>query len=65
MVEYVPTLTEWKVTAGIWAFGLMVLTVAVAVKVALPVLSGQFADSPAEHAQAGHGDAAPESRQAA
>ena len=63
VVEYVPTLTEWKVTAGIWAFGLMVLTVAV--KVALPVLSGQFADSRAEHAQAGHGDAAPESRQAA
>ena len=63
MVEYVPTLTEWKVTAGIWAFGLMVLTVAV--KVALPVRSGQFADSRAEQAQAGHGAAAPESKQAA
>jgi molybdopterin-containing oxidoreductase family membrane subunit len=41
LVEYVPTVTEWKITAGIWAFGLMVLTVAV--KVALPVLSGQLA----------------------
>lgn len=40
LVEYVPTLTEWKITAGIWAFGLMLLTVAV--KVALPVLSGQL-----------------------
>lgn len=34
IVEYVPTLVEWKVTAGIWALGLMVLTVAL--KVALP-----------------------------
>jgi molybdopterin-containing oxidoreductase family membrane subunit len=41
MVEYAPTLTEWKITAGIWAFGLMLLTVAV--KVALPVLSGHYA----------------------
>jgi molybdopterin-containing oxidoreductase family membrane subunit len=35
----VPTLAEWKITAGIWAFGLMVLTVAL--KVALPVLTGE------------------------
>jgi hypothetical protein len=41
----------------------MVLTVAV--KVALPVLSGQLAASHAEHGQARHGDAAPESKQAA
>jgi len=34
VVEYSPSLTEWKVTAGIWAFGLMILTVAL--KVALP-----------------------------
>jgi Ni/Fe-hydrogenase subunit HybB-like protein len=39
LVEYVPTLAEWKITAGIWAFGLMVLTVAL--KVALPVLTGE------------------------
>ena len=40
IVECVPTLTEWKVTGGIWAFGFMLLTVAV--KVALPVLSGEL-----------------------
>jgi molybdopterin-containing oxidoreductase family membrane subunit len=39
-VEYAPSLTEWKITAGIWALGLMVLTVAV--KVSLPVLSGRL-----------------------
>ncbi|QDU82335.1 Polysulfide reductase, NrfD [Polystyrenella longa] len=27
IVEYTPSLVEWKVSAGIWAFGLMVLTV--------------------------------------
>lgn len=27
IVEYTPSVTEWKVSAGIWAFGLMVLTV--------------------------------------
>ena len=47
VVEYVPPLTEWKVTAGSWSFGLMVLTVAV--KVTLPVLIGQLAASHAEH----------------
>jgi molybdopterin-containing oxidoreductase family membrane subunit len=36
LVEYSPSLAEWKITAGIWAFGLMVLTVAL--KVTLPVL---------------------------
>lgn len=48
VVEYVPSLTEWKITAGIWAFGLMVLTVAI--KVSLPVLSGRMTvdmDAPA------------------
>lgn len=63
VVEYVPTLTEWKITAGIWAVGLMVLTVAV--KVALPVLSGQLSAHPPAHG--GEGSAAPEAdaRQAA
>lgn len=28
IVEYTPSLTEWKVTAGIWAFGLGLITVA-------------------------------------
>jgi molybdopterin-containing oxidoreductase family membrane subunit len=40
VVEYAPSLTEWKITSGIWAFGLMVLTVAI--KVSLPVLSGRL-----------------------
>ena len=40
LVEYTPSLTEWKVTAGIWAFGFAVLTVGL--KVALPVLSGNL-----------------------
>ncbi len=39
IVEYQPSLSEWKVTAGVWALGAMVLTVAV--KVALPVLRGE------------------------
>jgi molybdopterin-containing oxidoreductase family membrane subunit len=40
MVEYTPTLLEWKVSAGIWALGLMVLTVAL--KVGLSVWSGRL-----------------------
>lgn len=39
VVEYVPSLTEWRVTAGVWAFGLMIYTIAL--KVALPILSGE------------------------
>lgn len=27
IVEYTPSLVEWKVTAGIWAFGFLILTV--------------------------------------
>ncbi len=41
-----------KITAGIWAFGLMVLTVAV--KVCLPVLKGELSQeslAPAEPAR--------------
>lgn len=26
IVEYIPSIVEWKVTVGIWAFGLMILT---------------------------------------
>jgi Ni/Fe-hydrogenase subunit HybB-like protein len=43
-VEYAPSLTEWKVTAGVWALGLGVLTVAL--KIALPVLSGRVRFQP-------------------
>lgn len=35
VVEYAPSLTEWKVTAGIWALGLLVLTVMLKVTVAV------------------------------
>jgi Ni/Fe-hydrogenase subunit HybB-like protein len=38
MVEYVPSLTEWKVTAGVWALGLMVYTVAL--RIAIAVFTG-------------------------
>jgi Ni/Fe-hydrogenase subunit HybB-like protein len=38
LVEYSPSLTEWKVTVGVWAAGLLVFTAAL--KVAAPVLSG-------------------------
>ncbi|MFG0316565.1 MAG: sulfate reduction electron transfer complex DsrMKJOP subunit DsrP [Planctomycetota bacterium JB042] len=44
VVEYVPSVVEWKVTAGIWAFGLMVFTVAL--KVAIPIFSGEERLSP-------------------
>jgi molybdopterin-containing oxidoreductase family membrane subunit len=37
IVPYTPSTTEWQVTAGIWAFGLMVLTIAL--KVGLPAMS--------------------------
>lgn len=39
MVTYQPSATEWKVTVGIWAAGLMALTLAL--KLALPVLTGE------------------------
>lgn len=35
VVEYAPSLTEWKVTAGIWAFGLLLLTGMLKVTVAV------------------------------
>jgi molybdopterin-containing oxidoreductase family membrane subunit len=35
VVEYSPSLTEWKVTAGIWAFGLLLLTAMLKVTVAV------------------------------
>ncbi len=56
IVEYTPSLTEWKVTAGIWAFGLMVLTVGL--KLALPVLKGELQQS--RLAQRESGDAGAE-----
>jgi len=39
MVEYAPSLTEWKLTAGVWAVGLGVFTISV--KIAAQILTGQ------------------------
>lgn len=43
LVEYRPSLLEWQVTAGVWAAGLLVFSAAL--KVGLPVLRGQLAES--------------------
>jgi molybdopterin-containing oxidoreductase family membrane subunit len=45
VVEYAPSLTEWKVTAGIWAFGLMIFTVGL--KLAVAVFTDELHDTPA------------------
>ena len=39
MVEYTPSLAEWQITAGIWAFGLMIYTIAL--KIAIPIYRGE------------------------
>ena len=39
VVEYSPSLTEWKITAGIWALGLLLLTAML--KVAVSVFSSE------------------------
>ena len=46
VVEYVPSMLEWKVSVGVWAFGLMVFTIAI--KAALPTLR-QPVPSEAQH----------------
>ncbi len=45
IVEYVPSLTEWKLTAGIWAFGLGLYTIAV--KITIHMLTGRSRLGPA------------------
>lgn len=40
IVEYLPTLIEWKISGGIWAFGLIVYTILL--KIALLIFTGQF-----------------------
>lgn len=47
IVEYSPSITEWKITAGVWALGLLIFTAAL--KVAIPVLSGRIHDT--DHGQ--------------
>ncbi|MBA4192803.1 MAG: polysulfide reductase [Planctomycetaceae bacterium] len=44
VVEYTPSLTEWKITAGIWAFGLLILTAML--KVAVAVFTDEMAHPP-------------------
>ena len=39
LVEYQPSMAEWKITVGIWALGLMVLTLAL--RIAIPILTDQ------------------------
>jgi molybdopterin-containing oxidoreductase family membrane subunit len=50
VVGYVPTLTEWRVTAGIWALGALVLTAGL--KVVLTVLEGSFETGPNKGSEA-------------
>lgn len=40
IVEYMPSLTEWQITVGIWALGMLVYTIAL--KVAIPVFKGDM-----------------------
>ncbi|MEN8150919.1 MAG: sulfate reduction electron transfer complex DsrMKJOP subunit DsrP [Planctomycetota bacterium] len=40
IVEYLPSLVEWRIVAGIWAGGLLILTVAI--KISLPILEGRY-----------------------
>jgi Ni/Fe-hydrogenase subunit HybB-like protein len=40
LVEYSPSLVEWKITVGIWSFGFLVLVLAL--KLARPVLIGEL-----------------------
>lgn len=54
LVEYLPTITEWKITAGVYAFGLMVITVGI--KLALPILTGELS---AKSARASAGTSPP------
>nr|WP_052293072.1 NrfD/PsrC family molybdoenzyme membrane anchor subunit [Coraliomargarita akajimensis] len=39
IVEYLPNSLEWRVSAGIWAAGLMIYTLAI--RVAMPIFSGE------------------------
>jgi molybdopterin-containing oxidoreductase family membrane subunit len=36
IVEYFPSLMEWQITAGVWGWGLLILTIML--KIALPIL---------------------------
>jgi molybdopterin-containing oxidoreductase family membrane subunit len=51
LVEYVPSLTEWKLTVGIWAMGIGIFTVAV--KIATHMLTGRSGLGPAAPSRGG------------
>lgn len=42
VVEYLPSVAEWKIMAGIWAFGLMVFTIAVKIATGVFTAPGRF-----------------------
>ncbi len=42
IVEYSPSLVEWKVSAGVWAFGLMVYTIGLKAAAGVFVQSGEL-----------------------
>ncbi|MCA9184446.1 MAG: NrfD/PsrC family molybdoenzyme membrane anchor subunit [Pirellulaceae bacterium] len=44
LVEYLPSLSEWKVSTGIWAFGLMLITASL--KLIINVLTGRLHQRP-------------------
>ncbi|MEK7389303.1 MAG: sulfate reduction electron transfer complex DsrMKJOP subunit DsrP [Elusimicrobiota bacterium] len=46
IVEYHPTLNEWLICAGIWAFGMLLYTLFL--KMTIPVLTGALAPRPAD-----------------
>lgn len=47
LVEYLPNRTEWMISAGIWAFGMMIFTLAL--KVALPIFTAEPTLQPLPH----------------
>ena len=51
IVPYAPSVAEWKVTAGVWALGMLVFTAGV--KVCVTALSGELRDSLAAPAPKG------------
>lgn len=44
IVEYTPSWTEWKVTVGIWAFGLMVITILLKMAIAVSAKNPESSD---------------------
>ncbi len=46
VVEYLPSVTEWKITVGIWAFGLMVYTLILKIAVSVLADRGTTGDPP-------------------